>query len=72
MSEAVTPEVKSNRMKEFMSLLPLTVEIAGLPRATPERLFNSDQMEGRILAIRTAYRLARAMVKDIGDNGVPG
>ena len=72
MNETVTPEMKSNRMKEFMSLLPLTIEIAGLPRATPERLFNSDQMEGRILAIRTAYKLGRAMLKDIGDNGVPG
>jgi hypothetical protein len=29
-------------------------------------------MEGRILAIRTAYKLGRALLKDIGDNGVPG
>lgn len=71
MSEAVTPEVKSSRMKEFMSLLPLTIEIAGLPRATPERLFNSDQMEGRVLSLRTAYKLARALVTEIGETGVP-
>ena len=70
MNETTTPEMKSNRMKEFMSVLPLTIEIAGLPIATPERLFNSDQMEGRILAIRTAYKLARALLKDIGDNGI--
>ena len=72
MNETVTPEMKSNRMKEFMSLLPLTIEIAGLPQATPDRLYNSDQMEGRILSLRTAYKLARGLLKDIGDNGVPG
>ena len=71
MNETVTPEMKSNRMKEFMSLLPLTIEIAGLPAGDPNRLYNSDQMEGRILSLRTAYKLARALLKDIGDNGPP-
>jgi hypothetical protein len=71
MNETVTPEMKQTRMKTFMSLLPLVVEIAGLPQATPERLFNADQMEGRILALRTAYRLADAMIREIGETGVP-
>ena len=59
--------MKPQRMKEFMSLLPLTIEIAGLPPAAPDRLFNADQMEARVLSIRTAYKLARALVKEVGE-----
>ena len=70
MSEGVTPEMKQNRMKEFMSLLPLTLELAGLPKAEVGRMFNNDQVEARLMAVRTAYKLARNFVRDIGENGV--
>lgn len=67
MSEsAATPEVKQARMTEFMKLLPLTLEIAGLPRAGAMP-YTSDQMEGRIMSIRMAYKLARNMLKEIGE-----
>lgn len=69
MSEAVGPDVKQARMTEFMKLLPLTIELAGLPPATGT-LFNPDQMEARVMNIRTAYKLARGMLRDIGENGV--
>lgn len=69
MSEA-TPDLKQARMKEFMTLLPLTIELAGLPRGTPGTLFNEGQMEARVISIRNAFRLARNMVREIGDNGV--
>ncbi len=70
MSDAVSAETKQNRMTEFMRLLPLTVELAGLPEAGPNTLFTPDQMEARMMNIRMAYKLARNMLKDIGENGV--
>jgi hypothetical protein len=70
MSDAVSAETKQNRMTEFMRLLPLTLELAGLSKAAHNTLFTPDQMEARIMNIRTAYKLARNMLKDIGENGV--
>ena len=69
MSDAVTPEVKQNRMTEFMKLLPLTLELAGLPRSAHNTLYTPDQMEARLMNIRMAYKLARNMLKDIGESG---
>jgi hypothetical protein len=69
MSDA-TPEVKQARMTEFMKLLPLTLELAGLPRSGPERpLYTSDQIEARIMSVRIAYRQARSLLKEIGEGG---
>ena len=67
MGAEANPEMKQQRMKEFMSLLPLTAEIAGLPRGTPDRLFTADQMEARVLSLRTAYKLARSLVKEVAE-----
>ncbi len=69
MSPDSTPEIKQQRMKEFMSLLPLTLELAGLPKCEPGRLFNEGQMEVRVTSIRNAYKLARNLVRDVGENG---
>jgi hypothetical protein len=65
----VNDELKQRRTTEFMKLLPLTLELAGLPKGDPARPFTSDQIEGRAMSIRSAYRAARNLVKDIGENG---
>ncbi len=70
MPEEVTPELRQQRMKEFMQLLPLTLELAGLPKADPLRLYNSDQLEARASNLRNAYKQARALVREVGENGV--
>ena len=70
MSPDVTPDVKQARMKEFMQLLPLTMELAGLPKGAPGTLFTPDQMDLRVTYIRNAYKLARQLVRDVGENGV--
>lgn len=67
MDQPVSAEMKQARMKEFMQLLPLTLELAGLPKGDPLRPFNSDQMEGRALSVRTAYKIAKALLKDVGE-----
>lgn len=67
MGAEANPELKQQRMKEFMSLLPLTIEIAGLPPAAPDRLYTADQMEARVLSLRTAYKQARALMKELAE-----
>jgi hypothetical protein len=66
-SQDVSPDVKQARMKEFMSLMPLTTALAGLPDSHADHLFTSDQMEARATTIRMAYKIARQLVRDIGE-----
>jgi hypothetical protein len=67
--QQVSAEVKQNRMTEFMKLLQLTLELAGLAKAEPGRPFTGDQIDGRAMSVRTAFKAARALVKDIGESG---
>ncbi len=67
--QEVSPEAKQSRMTEFLKLLPLTLELAGLPKGDPARPFSADQIEGRAMTIRTAYKIARNLIKDIGEHG---
>jgi hypothetical protein len=59
-----SPDRQQLKMREFMSLLPLTLEIAGLPKAEAGRHFNEGQMEVRANTIKQAYRVARQLVID--------
>ena len=70
MADEITPEVRQQRMKEFLSMLPLTLELAGLPKCAPGTLFNDGQMEVRVTVVRNAYKLARQLVKDMGETSV--
>ncbi len=56
---------QQQRVAEFLRLLPLTIEIAGLPRAEPGKYFTEGQMDIRANALRTAYKLARQLVLDV-------
>jgi hypothetical protein len=56
---------QQQKVREFMQLLPLTLEIAGLARAEPGHYFNEGQMEVRATTIRNAYKQARQLVLDI-------
>jgi hypothetical protein len=67
--QPVSNELKQSRMTEFMKLLPLTLELAGLPRADPARPFTADQIEGRVMSVRAAYKAARALLKEVGEAG---
>lgn len=69
MSVETTPEVRSQRMKEFMTMLPLTAEIAGLPPGDPNRFLTQDQLEVRGTMLRNAYKVARKLLKEIGEEG---
>ncbi len=53
------------RIQEFLRLLPLTAEIAGLPKSELGRNLNEGQMEVRAATIKTAYKIARGLLLDI-------
>jgi hypothetical protein len=53
------------KVREFMSLLPLTLAVAGLPHAESGRHFNEGQMEARATTLRTAYKVARQIILEI-------
>lgn len=67
--EQASNELKQSRMTEFLKLLPLTIELAGLPEGPLGQAFTADQIEGRAMSIRAAYKAARNLVKDIGEHG---
>jgi len=56
---------QQQKVREFMSLLPLTLEIAGLPRAETGKHLSESQMEARATSIRQAYKFARQIVLDV-------
>ncbi len=56
---------QQQKVREFMSLLPLTLAIAGLPECEPGKIFSDGQLEARATGIRAAYKFARQIVLDI-------
>ena len=66
-SEPVPLDRQQQKINEFMRLLPLTLEIAGLPRGEVGRYFNEGQMEVRATTLRLAYKFARQVVLDVAN-----
>jgi hypothetical protein len=58
-------EQKQQKVREFMSLLPLTMALAGLPEVEPGRYFTEGQLDARATAIRVAYKVARQIIMDV-------
>src|SRR5262245_50282818 len=56
---------QQQKINEFLRLLPLTTEIAGLPHAELGRHFNEGQMEVRANTLRLAYKMARQLLLEI-------
>jgi hypothetical protein len=52
-------------LRNFASLLPLTLDIAGLPKAEPGRHFNEGQLEARASTVRLAYKTAKKLMREI-------
>jgi hypothetical protein len=69
MSTDAAADRQQLKMREFMSLLPLTLEVAGLARAEIGRHFNEGQMEVRANTIKLAYKIARQLVIDAAKDG---
>lgn len=65
MSVDPAAERQQQRAREFMSLLPLTLAIAGLPPGEHGKVFTEGQLESRAITIKTAYRVARQLVVEL-------
>jgi hypothetical protein len=60
-----SPDRQQQKIREFMSLLPLTLAIAGLPDCEPGKHLNEGQMDARGTSIKAAYKIARQVVIDL-------
>lgn len=64
---------QQQEMRNFMSMLPLTIEIAGLPATESGRYLNEAQMEIRANNLKNAYKIAKKVVRDVAkDVANPG
>jgi hypothetical protein len=61
------PEKQQIRIKEFMQLLPVTSELAGLPRSEHGKYFTPEQIEARVITLRAAFKVARQMLVEISN-----
>jgi hypothetical protein len=59
------PDRQQQKVREFMSLLPLTLALAGLPEGESGRPFTEGQLDSRATSLRTAYKAARQLVMDV-------
>lgn len=64
-AQSGTPERQQRRAAEFLQLLPLTLELAGLPKAEPGRYYSEEQIQARTMTLRNAYKVARQFVVEI-------
>ncbi len=58
-------ERQQQKAKEFMSLLPLTLALAGLRECEAGKIFTETQLEARATSLRTAYKAARQLIVEI-------
>lgn len=53
------------RVREFMQLLPVTTELAGLPKSEHGRYYTPEQIEARAITLRHAFKVARQLALDV-------
>ena len=64
MADPATPSPDlQQKYRQFLDLLPLTIALAGLP-PSEGRLFGEEQIEGRGITVKMAYRVARNVAKE--------
>ena len=51
------------KYRQFLDLMPLTIALAGLP-TSEGRLYGEEQIEGRAITVKAAYRVARSLAKE--------
>jgi len=60
-----TPDRQQQKVREFMSLLPLTLALAGLPDSEAGKPYTESQLESRSTTIRSAYKVARQLIMEV-------
>ena len=59
------PNEVQRRYKEFLDLLPLTLNLAGLSPSEPGRYLTEEQIETRLFVMRHAYKAARQFAREV-------
>ena len=64
---------QQRRYREFLDLLPLTIELAGLPRSEPGRYYSEEQLESRLItaSLVTAEPAPRSPPAALTPSGPP-
>jgi hypothetical protein len=57
-------ETIKRRYREFLDLMPLTMNIAGLPASESPFNFSADQMEVRTHTLAIAFKFAKQLVRE--------
>jgi len=60
-------EKQQLKLREFMQLLPLTSELAGLPHSEHGRYFTPEQIEARVITLKHAYKIARQLAAEVSN-----
>ena len=60
---------QQRRYREFLDLLPLTMELAGLPESEAGKYFTAEQIESRAFTVRHAYKAARHVARECISSG---
>lgn len=55
---------QQRRYREFLDLLPLAINLAGLPTSDGPRYYSEDQIELRANTIRHAFKFARHLARE--------
>lgn len=55
---------QQRRYREFLDLLPLAINLAGLPTSEGTRYYSEEQIELRSNTIRHSFKFARQLAKD--------
>ena len=61
---ATTAADQQRRYREFLDLLPLAINLAGLPTSEGTRNFSEEQIELRTNTIKHAFKFARQLAKE--------
>jgi hypothetical protein len=56
---------QQQRIREFMQLLPLTMELGGLPKSEHGRYYTPEQIEARAITLRHAYKVAKQLALEV-------
>ncbi|MBY0523709.1 MAG: hypothetical protein K2R98_09925 [Gemmataceae bacterium] len=67
---AAAADRQQQELRNFASLLPVTLEIAGLAKAEAGRHFNEGQMEARANTLRQAYKTAKKLLREVARDAV--
>jgi len=63
-AEQLLNSIDSGRHREFFSLLPSILALAGLPHSEAGRYYTEDQIESRVFPVKHAYKAARQLARE--------